>query len=254
MSTESRESVQHYWDAVAQNFDCEVTNLLTIQARRRLLWQHLSRAFASGQRILELNCGTGVDAVYLAERGVRVVACDVSFGMVEVARRRIIEHGVVDRVKLCVLATERIAELSVEATFDGALSCFSGLNCVGDLSGVARDLSLLLRPGAVAVITMMGKLVPWEILWLLAHGRPGKALRRMRKHGAETDPVRVYRYSMREVRDAFRPYFILREWKGLGIAVPPSYMESWAQRFRRTTAVLSHADAVLQHVPLVRNF
>jgi ubiquinone/menaquinone biosynthesis C-methylase UbiE len=252
-ASQSPASVESYWDTVAENFDRNVTDGLTRRARRRILWRHLDHAFAPGQRILELNCGTGVDAAHLAERNIRILACDVSPGMIEAARTRMTARGVHDLLQLRVLPTERLGELSADGPFDGALSCFAGLNCVQDLPQVARDLSLLLRPGATAVICMMGKLVLWEILWYLAHGNPQKAVQRMRKTEIETDAVKVRYYSRREIREAFAPYFILKQWKGLGITVPPSYMESWARRFSRTTAALSRADLVLSGVPLVRN-
>jgi ubiquinone/menaquinone biosynthesis C-methylase UbiE len=251
--SESPASVQGYWDAVAQHFDREVTGALTRQARRKLLWQHLDHAFAPGQKILELNCGTGVDAAYLATRGIRVVACDVAPGMIDAASRRMAERRLGNLVQLRVLPTEQLRELSSDGPFDGTLSCFAGLNCIQDLPEVARDLALLLRPGATAIICMMGKLVLWEILWYMAHGNPQKAVQRMRKSGTETGAVKVRYYSRREIRQAFAPYFLLKQWKGLGITVPPTYMESWARRFSRTTAALSRADAILSGVPLVRN-
>ena len=47
----------------------------------------------AGERVLELNCGTGEDAVHLARRGVRVLATDNSPRMLAAARSKIARAG-----------------------------------------------------------------------------------------------------------------------------------------------------------------
>ena len=68
--------------------------------------------------------------------------------------------------------------------FDGALSNFGGLNCIPSLEKAAAGLAACLRPGAVALLCIMGPLCPWEIAWYLVHGQLGTAFRRFRS-GAE---------------------------------------------------------------------
>ncbi len=55
---------------------------------------------APGQRVLVLGCGAGEEAVYLARRGLRVSALDVSAGMLRVVDRLARQYGVRDRVDL----------------------------------------------------------------------------------------------------------------------------------------------------------
>ena len=43
---------------------------------RQAVWRRLDDVFRPGDRVLELDCGTGEDAVHLARRGVRVLATD----------------------------------------------------------------------------------------------------------------------------------------------------------------------------------
>ena len=45
---------------------------------RGRVWQTLERTFTPGQHILELACGTGEDALWLAQRGIQVTATDGS--------------------------------------------------------------------------------------------------------------------------------------------------------------------------------
>ena len=166
------------FDHVAETYDEVFTNSLIGRAQRESVWKELDRCFHPGQRILELNCGTGVDAVHLAERGVEVLACDIAPRMIQVARQRLSPLGDGARVDFRVLATEQIASLADSGPFEGAFSNFGGLNCVRDLSAVAHDLARLLAPRATALLCMAGRTVAWEIIWYLGHGNPRKALRR----------------------------------------------------------------------------
>lgn len=149
MSSPLLEVSRHYWDLTAETYDQIFPETVVGKAQRRAVWRELDSAFQTGQRILELNCGTGIDAVHLAGKGVRVLACDLSPRMVAMAVRRSVANNVTELTAFRVLPTEHISQfVGVEASFDGVFSNFSGLNCVEDLSTVARSLGQFLRPGA----------------------------------------------------------------------------------------------------------
>src|SRR6202021_1447518 len=168
---------QDYWDLTAENYDSIFSETVIGRVQRDAVWRELDKHFQPGMRILELNCGTGVDAVHLAARGVRVVACDLSSKMIDAARRRLSATGLDALVDFRILATEEIDSLVGDAPFDGAFSNFSGLNCVQDISQAARDLVRLLKPSATLVLCVGGRFSPWELAWHLAKGRPAVALR-----------------------------------------------------------------------------
>lgn len=249
------------FDALADAYDQTFTNSEIGIAQRDAVWRELDATFRSGQRILEINCGSGVDAIHLAGRGVSVLACDSSPRMIEVARRRAAQAGYEHRVEFRVLATENIRTLGQgeePAQFEGVLSNFAGLNCVENLVDVAAHLVRLLRPGARAVLCLFGRFCLWEILWYMAHGRADKAFRRFRTGGVlahlnDGVRVRVYYPSVRNIAHALAPGFRLRSVKGIGVAVPPSYLEPWARRCPRTLALLAKADRRIESWPLIRS-
>ena len=70
------------------------------RAQRASVWKELGRAFRSGDRVLEIGCGTGVDACFLGDRGVSVIACDSSPQMVAVTTRRVKEREKIYRFTL----------------------------------------------------------------------------------------------------------------------------------------------------------
>ncbi len=256
MSTQLDRSAQAYWDITAETYDQVFPDTVIGRAQREAVWQELGRVFHCGQRILELNCGTGIDALHLAEGGVRVLACDISPRMIELARRRLSSTKCEELIDFRVLPTEHIGVLGDERPFDGAFSNFSGLNCVEDLSDVSRNLARLLKPGARVLICMLGRFVPWEILWHLAQGNPAKAVQRFRRGSvgrrSNDATVKVRYYSVSTIAHIFAPDFRLRERKGVGITMPSSHFESWARRFPRAFKILAGADRRIGRFPVLR--
>jgi len=256
-SAPSLPSVAAPFDAVAETYDEVFTESLIGRAQRDSVWLELDRCFCYGQRILELNCGTGVDAIHLAERGVATLAYDAAPRMIEVARRRLKVAKVLAKVGFQVLATEDIGRLEDEGPFDGAFSNFAGLNCIENLRNVARDLALLVRPRGWFVAVMAGRFVAWEVIWYLAHGNQGKALRRFHRNGvtarlAEGMTLKVHYPSVRDMARMFAPEFKLRWWKGVGVAVPPSYLENIARKHPVVLNMAAKADRWLGWCPLLR--
>jgi ubiquinone/menaquinone biosynthesis C-methylase UbiE len=86
------------FDQAAATYDQDFTQTQLACALRSIVWDRLSANFKTGDHILELNCGTGEDAVWLARQGMRVTATDISAAMLEVTRKKISEAELGDRV------------------------------------------------------------------------------------------------------------------------------------------------------------
>ena len=127
-----------------------------------MIWERCVARFAGRERILELGCGTGEDAILLARRGHRVLAIDASAEMIRRARLKAIAAGCAERIDFRVLNMESLDELRAEPRFDGVFSNFGAVNCVADLARLARQLAALLAPGAPLLLVVMGRHVPWE--------------------------------------------------------------------------------------------
>jgi SAM-dependent methyltransferase len=257
---------------MAAGYDSGFTESQIGALMRQAVWRRLDARFHPGDRVLELNCGTGEDAIYLARRGVRVLATDIAPAMLDVARAKVARAGLADLVEVQQLAIEELAETGVRSQesgvrsqewnpdlqspnpqspitnyqlpmthpFDGALSNFGGLNCVADLPGVAAGLAGCLRPGAVALLCVMGPLVPWEWAWYLRRGQPAKAFRRLRRGGVAWRGLTIRYPSIGALRRAFAPWFRMRRASAVGALLPPSYAEGWAVRRPRLLGRLGH--------------
>jgi SAM-dependent methyltransferase len=191
--------------------------------------------------VLELNCGTGEDAVHLARRGIHVLATDNSARMLEMSRAKIERAGLAGMIEVASLAIE---DLPVPALgmFDGMLSNFGGLNCVDDLPSVAQGLAATLRPRGRALLCVMGPAVPWEWGWYLARGQPRKALRRLRRGGTPWRGLTIRYPTIAAVRRAFSPLFTPLRVSAIGALVPPTYADAWAARHPRLLAALDRCE------------
>ncbi len=137
---------QAYWDTAAETYVQDFTGTGIGETRRHAVWRRLDKIFSPGQKLLELNCGTGIDAVHLAERGIQLVACDISSRMIELARQLAATTNTSELIDFRVLPNEEIGSIKGENVFDGAFSNFCGLNCVEDLPAVVRELTRLVKP------------------------------------------------------------------------------------------------------------
>ncbi len=244
------------FDRVARAYDEAFTHTAIGQAQRKQVWKRMLEAFAPGERILELNCGTGEDAKFLAGRGRRIVACDASSGMIEVAKARRKREASGGEITFLRLANEELAGLPREKLFDGAYSTFSGLNCVRELGPIARNLASVVRPGGRVLLCLWSRACAWEMAWYLAQGEGKKAFRRLSgKATARLGGVRieVWYPTVREVKRAFAPWFALERRRAIGLFVPPSYVEEWARGHERRLRTFEKWDGICAGWPILRD-
>src|ERR1051326_2830330 len=151
---------------------------------RPLVWRSMLNRFKPGSHILELNCGTGTDAIMLAGHGMHVTATDASAEMISQARSKIRQHHVESSVTLKRMNFEDIHSMNGE-TFDGAFSNFGGLNCARELPPTLAGLSAVMKPGSYFIACVMNRISLWEIISFLARGRWSAAFRRLPSGGAD---------------------------------------------------------------------
>lgn len=234
---------------LAADYDADFSCTALGRILRRRVWRRLAQNFAPGQHVLELACGTGEDAIWLARQGIQVTATDGSGEMVRIVREKVLQQGLDDRIEARVLTLQSITGRETrldDRRFDGAFSDFGGLNTVDDWRSLAKGLARLVRPGGRLVLVPMGPLCPWEIGWHLAHGQPQNALRRFRnpaeaRVGEQNIPI--WYPSPGRLRHAFRPWFRSLTVESLGFWLPPSYLGRLLTRWPELWIGLSGLEA-----------
>jgi ubiquinone/menaquinone biosynthesis C-methylase UbiE len=244
------------FDHLAQDYDQIFTNSLIGRAQRDAVWKVLTRTFRANDKILELNCGTGEDAFFLASNRISVFALDASPQMIARAEQRLQQISAQTPVVFCELPTERIGELRPEAQFDGAFSNFSGLNCISDLDAVASSLAGLVKKNGRLVLCFSTRFCLIEILYYVSVGQWRKAWRRCKGYTDVTiDGVSflVFYPTLRKIRRSFAPNFRLDSCTGIGVTVPPSYLEAWARQHPRLFLLLRWLEERLAALPILRS-
>lgn len=187
------------YDAVAPEYD---SRLARDHWMRQVLWRHYVRVFSPGQHVLDLGCGTGQDALFLARRGIRVTALDASPSMVDALRARRDREGFTERIDARV---EDIARLGARpaASVDGLISAFAGLNTVADLARFAADARRVLRPAGRLIAHLLAPPGLWDRL------RSPHASAELRRRGGRT--IRVCGQPLRHLQlpagELYRRFF-----------------------------------------------
>jgi ubiquinone/menaquinone biosynthesis C-methylase UbiE len=246
---------QRAFDSVAADYDGPRGNNELIQRMRQTLWDTVAHELPSGSRLLDLGCGTGIDAVAFAQRGYQVVASDWSPQMVERTRARAAAADLQARVSAQHVGVHQLERIA--GTFDGMYSNFGPLNCAPDLQAVAHQCARLLRPGGKLVFSVIGRICPWEFGYYLLKGRFRRAVVRAARGatavGMNRHTIWTYYYLPREFYRAFAFDFSLSGYRALSLFMPPPYLVDYYQRHREGCERLGRIDDRFGAWPLLRD-
>jgi SAM-dependent methyltransferase len=246
---------QRAFDSVAVDYDGPRGNNELIQRMRLTLWDTVHSKLSSGARLLDLGCGTGIDALEFAQRGFRVVATDWSPQMVERTRARAEAAALGSRITATHLGIQQLDQLDGE--FDAIYSNFGPLNCAPDLRDVANECARLLRPGGRLVFSVMGRICPWELGHYAVRGRFKRAAVRAARGatavGMNHHTIWTYYYQPREFYRAFAGDFSLESYRALSLFMPPPYLVDYYRRRRNWCERLGRLDDRLGDLPLLRD-
>jgi SAM-dependent methyltransferase len=145
---ESRVASRGWWDADADDYQAEHGAFL---GDVDFVWcpERLREADArllgdvSGRRVLELGCGAAAAGRWLAGQGARVVAMDLSAGMLRHASRAAETTG----VRVPLVQADALALPYRDSSFDVVCTAFGAVPFVADSAAVMREVHRVLRPG-----------------------------------------------------------------------------------------------------------
>ena len=245
------------FDALAPTYDQDFTASPIARELRARVHTRLDKHFAAGQHILEMGCGTGEDALHLAQRGVRVTATDASPAMLEAARAKIKKNHEPPRRQEESLIQFTLLDLNNLPTefpaFDGVFANFGVINCLADWRALAGWLVKRLPAGGIAAFGVMSPLCVWEMGWHGLHGDFGTAFRRWRKT-TTFEGVPIHYPSIRRLTIEFSPYFRRVYVEPLGLWLPPSDAYGMIERRPRLLRTLTALDRQFSRVRQFASF
>ena len=199
-----------------------------------------------GSALLELNCGTGLDAVFFAERGHRVLATDNAAGMLKQLEQKIAAKKMNGQIETLRCSFHDL-HLIKDKKFNHILSNFGGLNCTDRLDLILRQFSSLLKPGGKVTLMVMPKICPWELI-MTFKGKFRTAFRRFKKETpAHIEGVEFscYYYNPSYIKNALRQEFEVLGLQGVFITVPPEFYHNFVERYPKLFRLLSKIDSAI---------
>ncbi len=164
-----------FWDRIAVKY---AADSIADMAGYEATLLRVQGLLSADQDVLEIGCGTGTTALRLAPFTRRLLATDVSAGMIAIARKKLAAEPV-PQLRFDVADAE--AEVASEGEYDAVLA-FNLLHLVTDLDRALELAMRALRPGGLmisktACISEMNPLIPYLALPLMrAIGKAPHAL------------------------------------------------------------------------------
>ncbi len=240
-------AVQRAFGKQAEHYDQEDSANLILNDWRKQVYLHAERFLRPSSHVLELNAGTGIDAIHFAKAGHQVHAIDISPGMIGKIREKINEYHLEKLVTVQQCSFECL-HMVREKKFDYVFSNFGGLNCCRDLEVVANHLPQLLNKGAFVTWVVMPPICPWELAGIFKGNKT--ALRRLKKGGTtaylQGESFLTYYHSLSSLQQKLGKDFHFRMAEGLGALSPPPSSIRFAMAHPTTVFLLKKLDHALK--------
>ncbi len=233
--THNEQQVATAFSRQAEVFDIQYSDDAIIRYKRERVRAVLQPLLKQGINVLELNSGTGEDAIWLAQQGCHVHATDIAEGMQEKLRIKVNVAGLDHLVSTEHCSYTHLDKLLEPGPYDVIFSNFAGLNCTGELNKVLDRFYDLLTPGGTAVLVVLPGFCLWESLlvfkgkfrtatrrWFSGKGVPAKV---------ENMPFTCWYYSPGYIKKRLSKHFAVTGLEGLCTLVPPSYISHFAERY-----------------------
>ena len=202
----------------------------------------------AGDRLLELNAGTGLDSLYFAAQGIRVLSTDAAHGMIERIRAKRAENPdlPIEVMDCSFLDLHRLEDRQFHHVF----SNFGGLNCTPNLDLVLKGIDRVLLPGGTCTLVIMPHFSPWEVLGI-AKGHFRLAFRRFKRGGAQAHLEGIHfdchYYSSAYVQRHLGRGYRTIQLRALSLLTPPPHHETIVNRFPRLYRWLDRWEERLAH-------
>lgn len=244
-------TIAEAFSRTAEKYDAFSQDHPHLTRMREKVYAHVARLLPPGSRILELNAGTGTDAVSLARQGYFVHATDIAGGMLDRLREKVEQQDLSERITVQACSFTDLVQIQ-GGPFDAVFSDLGGLNCVPELSPIIDSLPLVLRPGGLVIWVLMPPICLWELITLFT-GQGRQAFRRLSKNGTQAHLegfyFPVYYFTPEQVMQWFGLGYRMLALEGLSVITPTAESKNLARRFPGLYRALSWLDDRLSTRP-----
>jgi SAM-dependent methyltransferase len=242
------------FDALAASYDTDFTESPIAQALRARVHARLLSLTQPGARVLELGCGTGVDAAFLAAHGRSITATDASPAMRAQAAARLADFPDAHVLPLDINAPDDA--FLPESPFHLIFANFGVYNCAARPRDLARWLARHVMPGGSVGLCVMAARCLWETAWHAVRGDVRTAFRRWKRSipfATSSGTISIVYPSVARVTRDLAPYFRRSAVMPLGLFLPPSDIYPVIEKRPRLLARLMRLDNATMHWAALAN-
>ena len=244
------------FDRYADQYDADFTFSAIGLLQRNQVYNKLLPLLNKNINLLELNCGTGHDALALIGEVKTILATDASNAMIETCRFK-------TKNKIPNLEFKTLAIQQIKGDLSGAnfvFSNFGGLNCLApiEFKEFAIKCKDLMPTKSDLFFVIMGRKCVWERLYFFLKLDFPKGYRRKQKNGVNTiikdSAFKTWYYSPKEISELFAPHFQEISRGSIGLFVPPSYLNPFFKNKRILLRVFELLDHFFCKFSLLANY
>lgn len=245
------------FDNAAANYDSSFTNSIIGKTQRGFVYHHVSGFLKNNniKNILEINCGTGEDALWLAKQNFQVVATDISEEMILIAKSK----EKLNNLNFEQLNINEISTLFGDEKFDLIFSNFGGLNCLSkeELKSFFESVPNLVSEKGHLALVIMPKNTLWESFYFLAKTKFSLAFRRKKESviaNVDGEKVNTFYYNPKDVVNLSGNDFEIISIKPIGFFIPPSYLESFFKNKLKLLSILKNLDRAIKNCSFLSKY
>ena len=218
-------------------------------SRRNFIRNEVALYLKPSDVILEINAGSGIDAVYFAQNGNQILATDIATASENYISKKI------ERLQLQNLEFKKCSFTDLytlnKKKFNYIFSNYGGLNCIDNLKLVFDQFDDLLHPNGYISLVIMPPYYPVEMLTILKGNKD--AFRRLNKNGTianvENQKIETFYYTPNQVKIALGQKFKHINTLNIGTFYPSSHYQ-WATKHKKIMSKLIHLDEWMNKLPL----
>ncbi len=242
--------ISHQYEAL------EKTNGLVNWMRKRVR-THLLKELTPNAKILEINCGTGIDAVFLAKKNYQILATDIADDMLAYVKDKIEKNKLEHNISYKKLSFTDLNILQPQK-FNHIFSNFGGLNCSSkkELQTVFNSFNDLLLPNGKITLVIMPKICLWEFLRIFKGKK--SAFRRLQKNGVtaniKSENVQTYYYSSKIVIKMLQDNFSDFKVENICFFAPTGNRNDFPVKHPKLFRFLVKFDVISNKIPFLQGY
>ena len=229
------------FDHLALTLDSVFSRSAIGQLQRKHVWTYIESIIPQlhGLEMLELDAGTGEDAMMFSDKGFNLIATDVSAETYRLTEQKAEKFSLRGKITQQYLDLNTFNELLFDKKFDLIFSNFGGLNGISPdtLQKLLNRIPSLLNPNGRFIAVVMPRICLWETIYYSLKFQFGKAFRRWTSDEVMSDGYgavsRMWYYKPSQIRKMVKEHFKVIKTKPVGLALPPLYLDSFFLRKKK---------------------